>query len=93
MNFIKANLIPKWQLPDLLPYFYKLKKKSNAIDILHRALAGSSIKIQVFSNNMLAYSILVYLDTRSETSFKVWELKSFGLTIQKPVDFIKREVM
>ena len=93
MNFMKANLLPRWQLPDLLPYFYKLNKKNNAVDILRRALASSSIKFKVLSNNMLAYSILVYLDTKAEMSFKQYLKAFFDLSVQKPVDYTKKEVM
>ena len=91
---MKANLLPKWHLvPDLLPYFHKLKKRRNAIEILRRALAASAIMSKVLSNDMLAYSILVYLDTKTETSFKKYLKAFFDLRVQKPVDFTNREVM
>ena len=94
MNFIKAKLLPKWHLlPDLLPYFHKLKKRRDAIEILRRALATSAIMSKVLSNNMLAYSILVYLDTKTESSFKKYLKAFFDLSVRKPVDFTKREVM
>ena len=93
MNFMKANLSPKLHLTGLLPYFYKVNKKSNAIEIVRKAMASSALKATVLSNNLLAYSILLYLDTKTESSFRTYLMSSFNLIIQKPTDFSKTEVI
>ena len=92
MTFIKANLLAKWHLPDLLPHYYNLKKKSDAGEILNKALRTSAIKLKVLSNNSLAYIILIYLDTYTEATFRQYLEAFFNLEIKKPDDFSMNEI-
>ena len=92
MNLVKDLLPLKWHLPDLLPYFYNFKKKSNAMQILNKALSTSTTTLKVLSANSLAYNILVYLDTDTEKTFKQYLQSYFNLSIKKPDDFASNEV-